>query len=169
MTSTQFPNPPPSQPPESDSGSENAYGITDHDLVFDCPHCGRNFVIDQRAAGRAFPCPECEREIEIPPLEELLESGNGGPSAEEAANNADGHVLQLQHELDQAHEEISTLKTEIEELRFRRRYLEKEKAEHARLVEDLNEQVAIMRASLDQMAESLRATEKTARDTQQIG
>ncbi len=165
-------NKPSSPSPEDGLDAGNSYEITDHDLMFDCPHCGWNFVIDQQAAGRAFPCPKCEQEIEIPPLDVLEKEAaeaTTNDQEEPAINGADGRVLQLQHELDRAHEEIFTLKTEIDELRFRRRYLEKDKADNARMIEDVNEQVLIMKASLDQIVESLRVCEKNVRDTQEIG
>ena len=162
--------------PETEGGvtdPKEIYGITDRDLLFDCPHCGKNFVIDQQAAGSAFSCPECERDIEIPPLETLMSAASQAtPEVQEdmddAINGTDGRVLELQHELNQAHEEIALLKTEIEELRFRRRFLEKEKSKHAKLVEDINSQVRILRASLDQISETLNDSGKIGRDTQQI-
>ena len=173
--------------PDNNPNPDDQYAITEDDLVFDCPFCGRNFVIDKQAAGRTFPCPGCDRDIEIPPIEDLLSNNNDDDHDEpddetnsESPDNLDANdqneleeedvrVLDLQHALDQAHEEISMLKSEIDELRFRRRFLEKEKAENARMVEDLNDQLRILRATMDQMTDTLRSTEKRPRDTQQIG
>ena len=33
--------------------------IRDTDIVFDCPHCGKNLVIDYRGAGLQINCSEC--------------------------------------------------------------------------------------------------------------
>lgn len=36
------------------------------DIVFDCPHCGHNLVVDYRAAGLQVPCPSCGAIIQAP-------------------------------------------------------------------------------------------------------
>ena len=36
------------------------------DIVFDCPQCGRNLVVDYRAAGLQVPCSNCGAIIEVP-------------------------------------------------------------------------------------------------------
>ncbi|MEG1551960.1 MAG: hypothetical protein RR133_04875 [Kiritimatiellia bacterium] len=36
------------------------------DIVFDCPHCGHNLVVDYRAAGLQVPCPSCGSIIQAP-------------------------------------------------------------------------------------------------------
>lgn len=40
--------------------------IRDTDIVFDCPHCGKNLVIDYRGAGLQIACSECGREVLVP-------------------------------------------------------------------------------------------------------
>ena len=44
---------------------ENAE-IGDNDIVFDCPHCGKNLVIDYRGAGLPINCSDCGKEILVP-------------------------------------------------------------------------------------------------------
>ena len=68
--------------PTTTQTPDDQYGITEDDLVFDCPFCGRNFVIDQQAAGRSFPCPGCGKDIEIPTIEALA-SGNNDDEEDE--------------------------------------------------------------------------------------
>lgn len=41
-------------------------GIRDTDIVFDCPHCGKNHVIDYRGAGLPIDCSDCGQEILVP-------------------------------------------------------------------------------------------------------
>jgi transcription elongation factor Elf1 len=36
------------------------------DIVFDCPHCGKNLCIDYHGAGLMVPCPGCSRRIQVP-------------------------------------------------------------------------------------------------------
>ena len=48
--------------------AENAEGaeIGDTDIVFDCPHCGKNLVIDYRGAGLQITCCECGEPVLVP-------------------------------------------------------------------------------------------------------
>ena len=45
-----------------DEGEE----IRDTDIVFDCPHCGKNLVIDYRGAGLQINCSECGESVLVP-------------------------------------------------------------------------------------------------------
>ena len=47
---------------ENDEGAE----IRDTDIVFDCPHCGKNLVIDYRGAGLQINCSECGESVLVP-------------------------------------------------------------------------------------------------------
>ena len=40
--------------------------IRDTDIVFDCPHCGKNLVIDYRGAGLQINCSECGEPALVP-------------------------------------------------------------------------------------------------------
>ena len=40
--------------------------IGDTDIVFDCPHCGKNLVIDYRGAGLQIKCSECGEPVLVP-------------------------------------------------------------------------------------------------------
>ena len=40
--------------------------IRDTDIVFDCPHCGKNLVIDYRGAGLQISCSECGEMVLVP-------------------------------------------------------------------------------------------------------
>lgn len=47
---------------------QNADGaeISDTDIAFDCPHCGKNLVIDYRGAGLQINCSGCGEQILVP-------------------------------------------------------------------------------------------------------
>ena len=47
---------------ENDEGAE----IRDTDIVFDCPHCGKNLVIDYRGAGLQISCTDCGKDVLVP-------------------------------------------------------------------------------------------------------
>ena len=40
--------------------------IRDTDIVFDCPHCGKNLVIDYRGAGLQINCTDCGASVLVP-------------------------------------------------------------------------------------------------------
>ncbi len=40
--------------------------IRDTDIVFDCPHCGKNLVIDYRGAGLQIKCCGCGETVLVP-------------------------------------------------------------------------------------------------------
>ena len=40
--------------------------IRDTDIVFDCPHCGKNLVIDYRGAGLQINCSDCGKSVLVP-------------------------------------------------------------------------------------------------------
>lgn len=53
--------------PELRSAAEdNGVVISDTDIVFDCPHCGHNLVIDYRGAGLQINCVECGEPVLVP-------------------------------------------------------------------------------------------------------
>lgn len=47
-------------------GSADDAEIRDTDIVFDCPHCGKNLVIDYRGAGLQINCSECGESVLVP-------------------------------------------------------------------------------------------------------
>ena len=40
--------------------------ITDRDIVFDCPHCRGELVVDQDGAGMTLSCSHCGRNVTVP-------------------------------------------------------------------------------------------------------
>lgn len=52
--------------PEVESQGAEAPEIRDTDIVFDCPHCGKNLVIDYRGAGLQIDCSECGKSVLVP-------------------------------------------------------------------------------------------------------
>ena len=46
--------------------SADGVEIRDTDIVFDCPHCGKNLVIDYRGAGLEINCSECGEAVLVP-------------------------------------------------------------------------------------------------------
>lgn len=48
------------------SEEEEDAEIRDTDIVFDCPHCGHNLVIDYQGAGMVITCVECKNPVQVP-------------------------------------------------------------------------------------------------------
>ena len=51
---------------EVETQNPDGADIRDTDIVFDCPHCGKNLVIDYRGAGLQINCSECGESVLVP-------------------------------------------------------------------------------------------------------
>jgi DNA-directed RNA polymerase subunit RPC12/RpoP len=49
-----------------------AGGIGPHDIVFECPSCGKSLVVEDKAEGLVVPCPRCSASVIVPPREKAL-------------------------------------------------------------------------------------------------
>ena len=54
------------EPEVSVRGDVDETEIRDTDIVFDCPHCGKNLVIDYRGAGLQIDCIGCGEPVLVP-------------------------------------------------------------------------------------------------------
>ena len=41
--------------------------ISEHDILFECPACGKSLVVGETAAGMTVPCPQCFISVIVPP------------------------------------------------------------------------------------------------------
>lgn len=44
-----------------------AVAITEKDILFECPACGKSLVVDESAAGMTIACPKCRISVIVPP------------------------------------------------------------------------------------------------------
>lgn len=147
--------------------NEKETGVSSQDIIFECSNCGRNLVIDYRAAGLSIRCPECDHEILVP-IPQGMDISDIDRQLESQPPNGLEEPVRSATPIDPA-EQLRNLTTELEELRFRRRYLEKEHAEYTQLVKDIGEQITGIRSALNEIEALLqRAGEKTASDTQTL-
>ncbi len=137
------------------------------DIVFDCPHCGKNLAIDARGAGLGIPCPACGRDIEVPIPEgvDITDIDRLGPmDTREPANGEEPARLP------ESPDEIRVMQTELEELRFRRRDFDKRQAAAAKELLALQQQVSDLRTALEQIEDTLKRLQAPASgDTQTLG
>lgn len=102
---------------------EHGDAIKPTDIVFDCPYCGHNHVIDSRGAGLQINCVECGRPMHVPIPE--------GMKIDDLDLSADELLIQLQqtrqflnkreaqvNELQQALDSVKTRRTELERYRM---------------------------------------------------
>ena len=52
---------------ESVSSKTNELAITPRDILFACPSCGKNLVVDEAAEGMIVHCPQCKTAVIVPP------------------------------------------------------------------------------------------------------
>ncbi len=102
------------------------------DIVFDCPNCGHNLVVDYRAAGLQVPCSDCGAIIQVPIpetmhledldcdpgelLQQLLQTRRMLIKAEAAAQTAGEKVVELTMQLSECRKALLAVKARIETL-----------------------------------------------------
>jgi Zn finger protein HypA/HybF involved in hydrogenase expression len=52
---------------ESSENGTAQLTITQRDILFECPACGKNLVVDQSAEGLIVDCPQCHTSVIVPP------------------------------------------------------------------------------------------------------
>ncbi len=102
------------------------------DIVFDCPNCGHNLVVDYRAAGLQVPCSDCGSIIQVPIpesmhledldcdpgelLQQLLQTRRMLIKAESAAQLAGEKVVELNLQLAECRKSLLAIKARMETL-----------------------------------------------------
>jgi len=90
------------------------------DIVFECPHCKHNLVIDYRGAGLQIECVECKQPVTVP-----IPSGMNIDDLDLSAGEVLSQLFQTRRMLLKAEQHISTLEESVESLKLRRKELEK--------------------------------------------
>jgi predicted RNA-binding Zn-ribbon protein involved in translation (DUF1610 family) len=73
--------------------------VTNQDILFDCPSCGKSLVVDVSAEGMIVDCPQCRTNVIVPPrsssrseppasVTRAVPSKEEGKSAEETGSSA---------------------------------------------------------------------------------
>ena len=73
--------------------------ITPHDILFECPACGKNLVVDETAEGLTIPCPQCHINVIVPPKQTSTspapaKSAAPTPSTKSKPGSVDSSTLQ---------------------------------------------------------------------------
>lgn len=89
--------------------------ITERDILFECPSCGKNLVVDESAEGVIVDCPRCAIKVIVPPkarpdVKAVAASPTPPPvAASSSATDLQGAGATLGHQL----REIQMQRTEI--------------------------------------------------------
>lgn len=167
----------------------NGVKINDSDIVFECEHCGKSFVIESAGAGMVIQCPDCHNDIRVPEPEpesdeesEAEETGGSGLDIESPRADLGNDETVLRETSDTSadsdqggaddslsdRDKLAAMSSEIEELRARRRYLEKMRADHARIFQNIARQVIMLQTAVKQLADFLKIAQESSEDTQEI-
>jgi len=93
---------------------------SDSDIVFDCPHCGHQLVIDVRGAGLTVACTECGQLVQVP-----IPEGMEVADLDETPEQLFAQILQLRRSLARAEERIAELERVVASQMERRSVMEK--------------------------------------------
>lgn len=123
--------------------SESNVQLDGTDLLFDCPKCGNNLVVDARGAGLTVNCPDCGEPLLIPAPAAMSE-----PVDEHPENATD-----LQTALVESENHVKALRSLIKEIETRHDPLEREHAENIVRVKMIAENVKTILEAGERIAE----------------
>lgn len=121
--------------------------LTERDIVFECPECGKSLAIDEQGAGLVVNCPDCGGRMQVPVPERFAEAAPGAEAAPAVATSPEAQGLQ---------EKVERLQLSIEEVEARKKLLEKMRIDHALRFERIREELALIQAALDRIVDALQ-------------
>jgi uncharacterized Zn finger protein (UPF0148 family) len=130
----------------ADNVQKSAGRTASNDIVFDCPHCGKSLAIDTRGAGLMINCPECEQDVQVPGVPLSERQAEAGNPAAKASNPAD-----ISEALQASHLKIERLVASLEEVRERRRYLEKVRSDNMARFELISKDLVTIQNAVDRI------------------
>src|ERR1700741_449833 len=57
---------PDKEPPAAEEVETAGIQITERDILFECPHCGGELIVDRDGAGLTLPCALCHGSVVVP-------------------------------------------------------------------------------------------------------
>lgn len=136
---------------------EDPGAITENDIVFDCPHCGKSLAIDQRGAGLIVTCPDCQQPVQVPGLPpEVRRHVRDGTQRPPTSPAPGKDLTELQEELTAAHEKIARLVESLEEVRERRRVLEQLRSENIARFRQIGKEIETIQHAIDRIVAHLQ-------------
>lgn len=138
------------------------------DIIFDCPHCNKSLAIDPRGAGLVITCPDCSQPVQVPglPLEEREGVRAGEVDDEEdesvpvdmpaASGDLQKRVGDLEEALEASHAKVARLVESLEEVRERRRYLEKLRTDNIARFKQIGKELETIQHAMDRIVAHLQ-------------
>ncbi len=135
--------------------TQPSVGVPDRDIIFDCPHCGRSLGISERGAGLMVTCPDCQRDVQVPGMPLAARVADSEEVEEVAAEvlAADPHmrVEALTEALASSQAKVQRLVESLEEIRERRRYLEKLRSDNMARFEQIGKELVVVQNAFDRI------------------
>jgi hypothetical protein len=119
------------------------------DILFECPHCEKSLAIDARGSGLSIRCPQCGRTIQVPGLPG--EDRGGRPGVGEVGNDPQERFRILSEELALSQTKVERLVASLEEVRERRHYLEKLRADNMARLEVIAKEMSLVQNAVDRV------------------
>ena len=128
------------------------------DIVFDCPACGKSLAIDERGAGLMITCPKCRQRVQVP-----LPRGAAEPSTNEPEDPRDQRIRELSEVVETAQGKIQRLVEELEEVRSRRKVLERVRVENLARFEAISRELGVIQGAIDRIVASIEQVDMNRR------
>lgn len=126
--------------------------IREGDILFDCPHCGKNMAIEAAGAGLMVRCANCGKPIQIPipdnqtPMAPVATAPAALPGDDESPQAV---IRQLDAALAMANQQIDRLLAEKEALQERRAFLEQMRIANVTRFEQIALELGAVQDALD--------------------
>lgn len=124
--------------------------IREGDILFDCPHCGKNMAIEAAGAGLMVPCADCGRQVQVPiPDAATPAAPVAAPRPFNGAEDPQVLIEQLDAALAMANQQNDRLIAEKEALQERRAFLEHLRVNNATRLEQAARELESIQDALD--------------------
>jgi hypothetical protein len=133
--------------------------ISETDIVFDCPYCGKNLCIDYHGAGLMVGCPECEKRIQVP-IPEGMDISDFDSSPEEVRVR----LIHMREALIEAQSRLTEQQQELASLRERCMAFEQIFANIRDTFRSVHEDSSRMKRDLNLVSGTLDRISKMAED-----
>ncbi len=145
----------------SDLAPQNAADTTvsETDIVFDCPYCGKNLCIDYHGAGLMVACPDCEKRIQVP-IPEGMDITDFDSSTEEVRVR----LIHMREALIEAQSRLTEQQQELASLRERCMAFEQIFANIRETFRSMHEDSSRMKRDLTLVSGTLDRVTKMAED-----
>ncbi len=126
--------------------------IREGDILFDCPHCGKNMAIEAAGAGLMVRCANCGQPIQVPiPNHHTPEAPVATAPADVPVDDGSPQAVirQLDAALAMANQQIDRLLAEKEALQERRAFLEQMRIANVTRFEHIALELGAVQDALD--------------------